>query len=915
MNLIDSRIVDLSYLKDISGSDIIYEPEFIDLYGFCSPVQRRRVVPFFDLEFYLERNPDVRNSDLQPLVHFLQIGIFEWRNPHPLIDLAFMDMLRPDIFYGKPNIQELEHCLLANLTDPSPYFSVRTYKSQLTENDKRCSALLHYVKIGAENGLKPNEYFDPRFYRNAYQDIPDSELAAFLHFIRQGDVERRTPSAAFNPSAYEDANPEVRTGLMGPLEHYLRVGRFDGRSAPDNKNIHPGLSYGGGPTIDWHASVELSAWRINSARLEQKIVDRKRARIRGFSESDVRPVRDIDVQKVLSVMRFDLTVDPVIDILIPCYNEFEYSVECLYSIFISGTRVPFRITLLDDASTDERMRGLADIPGINYRRNLKNLHFLRSCNRGFKNTSSPYVLLLNNDVQIFPGSIDELFRQINIAPDIAAVGPKLLYPNGRLQESGCVVRADGTTGMIGVGDDPAAPPFNYIRNVTYISGACLLLRRSVVGSRLFDPTFAPAYCEDSDLCLRLTAAGKRIVYVPEAVVIHHLSVSTKKASLTKRLQMVTKNQEALCRKWHTYLETQSKVRTLAFYLPQFHPIKQNDRWWGKGFTEWTNVSRACPSFAGHYQPHIPADLGYYDLRLVETMAEQQRLAQRYGIEGFVIYHYNFGTDRVLDAPINNLLANKQIDFRFCICWANENWTKHWDGGEKEVLLLQQYDDVTLDSVCADAVRVAKDPRALKVNGKPLFLIYRPLLVPDILAFTNRLREAYRAAGWSDGHLVYVESMETVKAATNPRTLGFDACVEFPPHGVAVPTTKAIQPAKRGWEGRVYDYEATVLDACTNQGVPYARYPTVFPSWDNTARQPLKGTTFTGIGPELFQKYVECKVEFLNEFFAGEERLLFVNAWNEWAEGAHLEPDRAYGHAWLEALRNGINAAIFPGKLN
>ncbi len=915
MNLFASPFFDLSFLSEISGSEIIYEPEFIDLYGFCSQVQRRRIVPFFDQEFYLERNPDVGRSGLSPLAHFLNRGISEWRNPHPLIDLGYIEMLRPDIFCGKPQIELLIDCLRANLSDPSPFFSIKTYRSQLTEKEQSEPALLHYLKTGAENGLRPNSYLDLHFYRKSYKDLPNSELDAFLHFVCRGDLERRTPSAAFDPIAYEEANDDVREGIIGPLEHYLKFGRFEGRSLSKPNSAATVWSHGSEPTIEWRAPIELSAWRMKSDRLEQHIRERKTRRIQKFRQNDIRSVRDLDVIGAFDSMYFADNVHPAIDILIPCYNEFALTVECLYSIFLSETRAPFRITLLDDASTDDRLRRLAQIPGLHYQRNSENVHFLRSCNRGFENTACAYVLLLNNDVQLFPGTIDTLFQHINDAPDIAAVGPKLLYPNGRLQESGCVVRADGTTGMIGVGDDPAAPCFNYARSVIYISGACILLRRSMVGSRLFDPTFAPAYCEDTDLCLRLTAAGHRIVYTPEAVAIHHLSVSTKKASTNKRLQLITENQEKLYKKWGENLASLTRVRILAFYLPQFHAIKQNDLWWGKGFTEWVNVTKARPSFVEHYQPHIPADLGYYDLRLVEKMAEQQKLGSRYGIEGFVVYHYNFGADRVLDTPINNLLANKQIDFRFCLCWANENWTKHWDGGEKEILLCQQYDDDTLESVCTDAVRVAQDPRAITVNGKPLFLVYRPLLVPNILAFTERLREAYRAEGWPDGYLVYVESMETASRAANPKSLGFDACVEFPPHGIGIPNTKPLQSLKRGWDGKVFDYDATVVEACTRPTVPYARYPTVFPSWDNTARQPLKGTTFLNAGPELFQKYVESKVRYLNDFFTGEERFLFVNAWNEWAEGTHLEPDRAYGHAWLEALKNGVDAATFPGLLN
>ncbi len=462
--------------------------------------------------------------------------------------------------------------------------------------------------------------------------------------------------------------------------------------------------------------------------------------------------------------------------------------------------------------------------------------------------------------------------------------------------------------MVGLNGDPSGAGFAYDRDVAYCSGAALMVRRALVGDELFDPAFEPAYCEDADLCLRLIERGHRVRYVHDATVVHHLSVSTNRESQVRRLRGIIRNQHRLVGRRGAALRRLDRVRTLAFYLPQFHPTPENDLWWGKGFTEWTNVAKARPGYGGHYQPHLPADLGFYDLRSPEPMAAQAALARRYGIEGFCVYYYRLDGRQMLSRPLDIVRADPSIPFHWCLCWANENWTRRWDGGSGAMLAEQRYDAETLAAVIADAVADAADPRYIRVRGRPVFLVYRPLLLPDPAGFAASCRAAFAAAGFPGVHLVYVEGMELAQAGQAPADLGFDAAVEFPPHGRAVAAGSAAAAAEPGWEGMRYSYPDTVAAFCNREPARYRRYPAVFPSWDNTPRQALRGDTFEDATPEAFRAYVEAKVEQARFSLLGDERLLFVNAWNEWAEGAHLEPDARFGHRWLEALRDGIEAA-------
>ena len=597
---------------------------------------------------------------------------------------------------------------------------------------------------------------------------------------------------------------------------------------------------------------------------------------------------------------------PDVTLLIPVFNHLVTTLECLASIAAhADPRGPsFEVLIANDASTDDTARLLATIANVRLVDQPRNLGFLRNCNTAAQQARGRYLLLLNNDVQVSKGWLRALVDCIEADPSIGAVGPKIVYPSGWLQEAGISLRRDGSSEMVGLNDLPDLPRYAYTRDVDYCSGASLLVRledfRRLGG---FDERYAPAYCEDSDLCMRLRAEGRRIVYCAEATVVHHLSGTSDGMQGDYKLRCIGRNLQVFSSRWQAQLDTMDDVRTIAFYLPQFHPIPENNLWWGPGFTEWANVSKARPNYVGHYQPRVPADLGYYDLRVAEVMEQQAALAQRYGLGGFCFYYYWFAGHRLLERPIENMLDSGRPGFPFCLCWANENWTRRWDGEEHDVLMAQKHSDQDDLAVIEDLIRYFRSPYYIRIDGKPLMLIYRAALFPDFKRTSALWRQVCRDRGIGEIYIAHVESFDGVSAGIHPRQWGCDAAVEFPPHGMADPYPVTATILNRNFQGAVADYRDLAVRYATRELPAYKRFMGVIPGWDNTARRQNNSYCFDHATPGAFQAWLETAIARTRQQMSGDERLVFINAWNEWAEGAYLEPDRRFGHAFLQALSN------------
>ena len=338
------------------------------------------------------------------------------------------------------------------------------------------------------------------------------------------------------------------------------------------------------------------------------------------------------------------------------------------------------------------------------------------------------------------------------------------------------------------------------------------------------------------------------------------------------------------------------AKLIAFYLPQFHRIKENSEWWGDGFTEWTNVVQGKKNFEGHYQPHLPQYFGFYDLSNIEVIREQAEIAKLFGVHGFCFYHYWFSGRRILERPVEDFLKS-DINMNFCLCWANENWTRTWDGDDKSVLMEQKYALGDDESFIASLIPYLKDGRYIKVDGKPLLLVYRAKELPEPKKSFKKWRTLAKDYGIEGLHICAVDFYDI----SDPAEVGADALVEFPPHKFNGPQNQPSEMPKftnPKFLGSTLEYSKIIAQSMERERPEYKLYRGIIPSWDNTARRQDTPTIVVNSNPQLYGRWLAYLRAYTRKNLLQDDNFIFINAWNEWGEGCHLEPDLKWKAEYL-----------------
>lgn len=929
----------------------------------------------FSTKKYLQTHDDVATSGKNPFLHYLQFGVSEGRTVYPSevivvqaqdyqanpadfarigprVDAAFYNRQTGRAYSQAQAVQHYMNIGWKQGLDPSPDFSTKAYLDHnLDVVEAGMNPLLHFVVYGEPAGRQAissnvflaqpaarekisesavdlsvelalvSENIDVDFYSKQVPGASFSPVSAAKHYIETGWREGLNPSPDFSTDDYLLMYPDIRGADVVPYWHYLIAGKAEGRQGKSNYSIT-----GRQDPLQILADIKNKVvdgvtewqdysyvWSKGLRSLEDQTPDLEAIAFTvAFAGMD--PVKALESTDLSLCATID-TKKVDVSIIIPTINESQVLVECLASIANAATPdISIEVIVVDNASTDAVYTALQHHKNIKYVRFEENVGFGNACNAGADAARGKYLFFLNNDAQIAPGCLERLIATQK-STKAGIVGPKLLSFDGRLQEAGCLLNLDGTGSLIGYAQNPNTPRYNYQRRVDHVSGAAILMLRSLFKElKGFDPVYAPAYCEDADLSLKVRTSGLDIIYDPVAVVAHHLSKTSNASSDKARTkkQRIARNRQTLVQKWNGTL-AENALRTIAFYLPQYHPIPENNSWWGNGFTEWTNSTRARPNYEGHLQPRYPADLGYYDLRLTEVMKQQAELARRYGLSGFCYYYYSFDGKRLLETPLENMLMSGEPDFPFCLCWANENWTKRWDGHSKDVLMKQSYSEASATVIAQDLMRYCRASNYIKVDGRPLILIYRVSELPNPKRTITTWRNVARSEGIGEIMIASVESFGLSSQPEDPTVWGCDIAVEFPPHEMVASPPLNVEKTNPDWTGTVHDYRELAINYMTRKEAGFKRLRSVLVGWDNTPRYRERSMILEKANPGGFQAWLEWTMQRTLEQNYGDERLVFINAWNEWCEGSYLEPDQHFGHGYLQALKNAIENVSTGGK--
>ena len=795
---------------------------------------------------------------------------------------------------SSPTLAESED---AGLISQSGIFDAAWYLERHEDvRDAGLDPLLHYLRSGAKEGRDPHPLFDSDWYLATNPDVAAIGVNPLVHYIRFGAGEGRAPHPLFDAAWYLKTNPDVAASRMNPLVHYLAAGGVEGRAPhPQFSSI---LYLARNPEVAERGINPLVHYVLSGAS-------------EGYAPSTTGPrvaVPDLFELRALNP-RGRIAV-----VLHLYYAEFwddmRQAIERIsepFDLFVSLTkgasahmREQIKQAFPSAWVFDFENRGRDIGPFLVFLRSGVLFRYELLCKLHTK--LSPHIQendgwdypdgntwrrALIDGVLGSPGLVDRILSNFRADPDLGMVvadGNIFRGHNGWAPNEKLLAKL---LPRIGISPD--------VKDRSFPGGSIFWIRsfllRTLASARMSIDDFDP---EPLKLDGSLVHAVERMF----GLICEDAGMRVAETGqLAEAVQQPS---------W-----SPSKVHLIAFYLPQFHPIPENDTWWGAGFTEWTNVTRAEPLYTGHRQPRIPSDLGFYDLRLPEVREAQANLARRYGLSAFCYYYYWFNGRRLLERPLDEVVTSGRPEFPFMICWANEPWTRNWDGLNRDVLLPQTYQTGWAASFAHDVAPLLRDPRYFRLAGKPMLLIYRIMHIPAASAAMHDLRATFSEEGIPDVHLAaaWAKHPGDDDMPEDPNVLGLDGYFEFPPHMAPSLPLRPVPPdISPDFTGRLWDYNRTVTAALARLDDPVKgrRHRGVMAGWDNTPRTKARAHIFHGATPTNFRRWLRGTIT--HEYHQDGDRVVFINAWNEWAESTYLEPDNDFGCGWLEAVASATEAA-------
>jgi lipopolysaccharide biosynthesis protein len=693
--------------------------------------------------------------------------------------------------------------------------------------------------------------FDHRWYRNQYRDLSGGYYRLLFHYFRVGWKQGRDPSPDFDTEFYLETYPDVDPKRWNPLAHYIRFGEREQRVPMPGSNreiVAPDLT----PAIEHRPNARVA---VVMHVFYPELWTEMAAGLDGFAEP-------VDLFVTLTEDRSE-HLQEAVRARFPdahCFVFPNHGRDIWPFVELHNTGVLDRYELVCKVHSK---RSLHRDDGSSWRQ-----HLLSSL-MGEPEQTAANLALMRAD------------------PDLGLLCPSRAI-TGSMHWGSCRNLTARLACRVDVDIDQQSLAFPAGSMFWCRPFALRLLRSMQLGAGDFQAERnqldgTTAHAVERLFGLLTEASGLRLAETDD---------------VESALALAKRNARA---------RPQRPRKVIAFYLPQFHPIPENDRWWGAGFTEWTNLMRGRPMFRGHHQPRIPGELGFYDLRLPETREAQAELAREHGLHGFCYYYYWFGGKKLLDRPLNEVLARGSPDFPFCICWANENWTRRWDGREKDVLIAQDYNEQTNRALIRDVIPIFRDPRYITFDGKPVFVVYRITKIPDFVEVVAMWRQECRDAGIGEIHLAAVRFDQEILDGP-PERYGIDAYIDFPPHGARVETVHhRLSEVDPSFRGMVYSYDSVVSGDLGKyrDGYRYNLHRGLMLAWDNTPRKVVNAHVCHMANPAKFRRWLREVFVQEDRFRPEGESMVFVNAWNEWAEGTYLEPDRRWGRGFLEALRSAL----------